>query len=79
MPKLRCSNESCSNNNSSHPLFSVENATVLCNENLVVSLRELERSLEPRFWEDNDIRFICDHCLSYAEVEVEGEEDAEAA
>lgn len=77
MTKLRCSNESCSNNNKSHPLFRVENAVVLCNENLVVSLRELERSLEPRFWEDHDIRFLCDHCLSYAEVE--GEEDAEAA
>ena len=77
MIKLRCSSESCRNDNGPHSLFKVENAAVLCDENLVVSLRELERSLEPRFWEDHDIRFLCDHCLSYAEVE--GEEDAEAA
>ena len=79
MIKLRCSSESCRKDNGPHSLFQVENAAVLCNENLVVSLRELERSLKPRSWEEHDIRFLCDHCLSYAEVEVEGEENAEAA
>ena len=76
MPKLRCSNESCRDHPTT-PLFKIENAVVLCDENLTVSLLDLERSIKPRAWEYHDVRFLCDHCLSDAEIE--GEDNAEAA